>query len=100
MVQLHEVKWDPDHKTARTGNWVLDTGVMEHGAPLVGVSIKDGVTNGVGRVSGGNKQGRKHKLCLFEMQTRGSTICRTLDGSTPEGSAIGFDMGIITDAMR
>ena len=66
----------------------------------MGVSRKDGVNDGVGRVSGGNERGREHKI--VSISNSKSQFCdrRTLDGSTPEGSEIGFDMRIITDAMR
>ena len=74
-------------------------GVTEHGSPSLGVSRKDSVNDGVGRVSGGNERGREHKI--VSVSNANSRFCdrRTLDGSTPDGSAIGFDMGIITDAM-
>ena len=62
MAPLHKIDRAPDRKTARTGSWVLDTGVTEHGAPLVVVSRKDGVNNGVVRVSDGNEWGHKHKI--------------------------------------
>ena len=62
MAPLHKIDRAPDRKTARTGSWVLDTGVKEHGAPLVVVSRKDGVNNGVVRVSDGNEWGHKHKI--------------------------------------
>ena len=61
MAQLHKIDQAPYRKTARTGSWLLDTGVMEQGDPFLGVSGKDGVTNGLGRVRGGNAWGRKHK---------------------------------------
>ena len=99
MVQLHKIKWVPDRKKKRTGSWILDTDVTEHVAPLLGVSRKDYVTNGVGRASGGNERGLKHKI--VSVRNANSRFCdrRTLEMSTPEGSAIGFDMGIIIDAM-
>ena len=62
MAQLHKIEWAPDCDTARTGSSVLDTGVTEHRDLLIGALRKDGVTNSVGRVSGSNKQGRKHKI--------------------------------------
>ena len=55
MAQLHEIDLAPGRETARTGRWVLDTGVTEHGAPPLGVSRKDGVIDSVGRVSSGNE---------------------------------------------
>ena len=99
MYQLHKINWAPYHKTVRTGIWVLDTGVTEQGDPLLGVSRKDGVTDIVGRVSGGNERGHKHKT--VSASNANSRFCNhiTLDGSTPEDSAIGFDMGIITYSM-
>ena len=54
MAQLHQIDWAPDREKARTGSWLLDTGVTEHGAPFLGVSRKYGVSDSVGRVSGGN----------------------------------------------
>ena len=65
----------------------------------MGVLRKDGVTGGIGRVSGGNEWGRKHKI--VSVRNANSRFCDriTLDGSNPEGSAIRFDMGIITDDM-
>ena len=100
MAQLHKIEWAPDRETAHTGSWILDTGVTEHRPPLLGVSRKDGITNVVGRVSGGNKRDRKHKL--VSVSNAKSRFCdrRTLDGNNPEGSAIRFYMGIIKDAMR
>ena len=73
---------------------------MEHRAPLLGVSRRDGITDGIGRVSGGNARGRKDKI--VSVINANSRFChrRTLHRSTLEGSAIGFDMGIITDATR
>ena len=100
MAQLHKIEWAPDCETARTGIWVLDTDVTEHRTPYLGILRKDGVTNGVGRVSGGNEWGLKHKIVSVRNANSGLCNCRTLDGSTPEGSAIWFDMGIITYAMR
>ena len=73
---------------------------MEHGAPLVGVSIKDGVTNGVGRVSGSNEQGRKHKVVSVSNEHSRFYNRRTLDRITTEGYVIKFDMGIITNSIR
>ena len=98
MAELHKIDRAPDRKTERTGIWVLDTGVTEHGAPLLGVLRKDGVHDGVGRVIGSNEQGCEHKI--VSVSNENSQFCdhRTLDGSTTEGSAIGFDMEIITDA--
>ena len=62
MAQLHEIDRAPYRETARRGVWVLDMGVTEHGALSLGVSRKDGVNNGVGRVSGSNERGREHKI--------------------------------------
>ena len=99
MVQLHEIDRALDLKTACTGSRVSNTGVTEHRAPSLGVSRKDGVTDIVGRVSGGNERGHKHKT--VSASNANSRFCNhiTLDGSTPEDSAIGFDMGIITYSM-
>ena len=73
--------------------------MTERGFLSLGVLRKDGVTNGVGRVNGGNERGRKHKI--VSVSNANSRFCyrRTLDGITLEGSDIGFDMGIITYAM-
>ena len=62
--------------------------MTEHGAPSLGVSRKDGVTDGVGRVSGGNERGREYKI--VSVRNANSRLCDriTLDGSTPEGSVI------------
>ena len=51
-------------------------------------------------MSNGNELGREHKI--VSVGNANSRFCnhKTLDRSTPEGSAVGFDMGIITDAMR
>ena len=100
MAQLHKIDWAPDCEMACTGSWVLDTGMTENGAPLMGVLRKYGVKEGVGRVSGGNEQVREHKK--KSVSNANSRFCdlRTLDGSNPEGSAIRFDMGIITGAIR
>ena len=100
MSQLHKIDRAPDRETACMGSWVLDTGVAEHGSPYLGVSRKDGVIDGVGRVRVINERGRKHKI--VPVRNANSRFCdhRTLDRSTLEGSAIGFDMGIITDIMR
>ena len=100
MAQLHEIDRAPDRGTACTGIWVLYTGVTEKGGPLLGVSRKDGVNDGVGKVSGGNERGREHKIMSVSNDNSQFYYHRTLDRSTPEGSAIGFDMGIITDSMR
>ena len=62
MDQLHEIDRAPDRKTARTRIWVLDTGVREHREPFMGVSRKDGVNDGVGRMGGSNEQVREHKI--------------------------------------
>ena len=75
-------------------------GVTEHGALLLGISREDGVNDVVGRVSGGNERGREHKIMFVGNANSRFCDCRTLDRSTPEVSTIGFDMGIITDAMR
>ena len=74
--------------------------MTEHGAPSLGVSTNDGVNYGVGSVSSSNERGRKHKIVSVSNAKSRFYNCRTLDGSTPEGSAIGFEMGIITYAMR
>ena len=74
MAQLHEINRAPDRKTSLTRSWVLDTGVTEHGSPSLGVSGKDVINNSVGRVSGGNEQGREHKMYPLTMRTRGSAI--------------------------
>ena len=100
MAQLHKIDRAPDRETACMWIWVLDTGVTGNGAPLLGGSRKDGVTDGVGRASGGNEWGRKPKVVSISNANSRFCDCRTLDGSTPEGSAIGFGMGIIIDAMR
>ena len=99
MAQLQKIDWAPDRKTARTGSWLLDTGVAEHGSPSMGVSGNCGVNDRVGRVSGGNERVREHKI--VSVRNANSRFCnhRTLDVSTPEGSVVVFDMGIITDAM-
>ena len=75
MAQLHEINRAPDRKTSCTGSWVLDTGVIEQGAPLplLGVSRKGGVNDGLGRVSGGNERVREHKI-VFAMQNCGYAI--------------------------
>ena len=99
-AQLHRIDRAPDRETAHTGSWVFDTGVTKHGAPSMGVSRKDGVNDLVGRVSGGNEQGREHKSVSVSNANLRFCDRRTLDGSNPEGSTIGFDMGIITDSMR
>ena len=62
MAQLHKIDRAPDRETARTGIWVLDTGVTEHRASSLGVSRKDGVNDSVGRVSGINERGCEHKI--------------------------------------
>ena len=67
MAQLHEIGRAPDLETVCTGSWVLDTGVTEHRAPLMGVSRKGGVNDGVGRLSGGNERGLKHKIFPLAM---------------------------------
>ena len=85
---------------SRTGSWVLYMGVTEHGALLLGISREDGVNDVVGRVSGGNERGREHKIMFVGNANSRFCDCRTLDRITPEVSTIGFDMGIITDAMR
>ena len=85
MAQIHEIEWEPDRKTARTGSWLLDTGVTEHGSLSLGVLRKDGITDGVGRVSGGNEPVRKHKIVSIRNSNSRFCDCRTLDGSTPEG---------------
>ena len=100
MAQLHEIEWAPDCETSRIWIWVLDTGVTEHGAPSMGASRKYGVTDIVVRASGGNERVRKHKIVSISNANSQFYDSRTLDGSTPEGSAVGFDMGIITDSIR
>ena len=74
--------------------------MTKHRSPSLGVSRKDGVIYSVGRVSGGNEQGSKHKI--VSVSNANSQFCnhRTLDRSTPEGYTIGFDMGIIINDMR
>ena len=98
--QPHEIDRFLYHETACTGIWVLDIGVAKHGFLLLVVLRKDDVNDGVGRVSGGNERGCEHKI--VSVSNANSRFCnrRTLDGGTPEGSAIGFDMGIVTDVMR
>ena len=73
--------------------------MTEHGDLSLGVSRKDCVNDGVVKVSGGNEQGREHKI--VSISNAKSRFCdrKTLDGSNLEGSEIGFDMGIITYAM-
>ena len=61
MAQFHEIDQATDRETSCTGSWVLDTGVTEHGAPLPGVSGKDGVNDGLGRLIGGNERVREHR---------------------------------------
>ena len=75
-------------------------GVTEHGAPSLGVLRKDGVNDGLGRVSNSNEQVCEHKI--VSVSNANSRFCnhRTLDRITPEGSAIGFYMVIITGYMR
>ena len=89
MAQLHEIEWAPDRKTARTGIWVLDTGATEHGALLLVVLRKDGVTDGIERVSGGNERGRKHKIVSVSNANLRFCDRRNLDMSTLKGSVIG-----------
>ena len=50
-------------------------------------------------MSGGNEQCSEHKVVSVINATSRFCDRKTLDESTPEGSAIGFDMGIIIDAM-
>ena len=100
MAQLHKIDRAPDRKTACTGIWVLDTGMTKHGAPSLVVSKNNGVNGGVGRVSRNNKRDRKHKIVSVRNANSQLCYCRTLDGSTLECSAIGFDIGIITYTMR
>ena len=100
MDQLHEIDWALDRETACAGNWLFDTGMMEHRALSLGVLRKDRVNKGVWRVSGGNEQGREHKIVSVNHANSRFYDRRTLDGITTEGSAISFDTGIITDAMR
>ena len=66
---------------------------------MLGVSRKDGVNDGVVRVSGGNKWGHEHKIVSVSNANPWFCNHRNLHRSTMEGSVIGFDMGIITDAM-
>ena len=82
MDQLHEINRDLDRKTAHMGHWVLDTGVTEHGYPLLGISRKDGVNDDVGRVSVVNELGREHNF--VSVSNANSWFCnhRTLSGST------------------
>ena len=83
MDQLHKINRAPDRETVCTGRWVLDTGVTEYGAPSLGVLRKDGISNVVGRVSGGNEHGREHKIA--SVRNANSQLCdqRNLDRSTP-----------------
>ena len=74
--------------------------MTEHRALSLGISRKDGVTDGIGGVSGGNEQGRKYNIVSVSNVNLRFCDRRTLDRSILEGSVIGFDMGIITDAMR
>ena len=74
--------------------------MTEHGAQSLVILRKDGVTDGVGRVSGGNERGRKHKVVYVSNTKLRFYNRRTLDGSTLEGPEIGFDKGIITNSMR
>ena len=67
---------------------------------MLGVSRKDGINDGVGRVSDGNEWGHEHKIVYVRNAKLRFCDRRTLYGSTTEGSAIGFDIGIITDSMR
>ena len=62
MIQFHKIDQTLDCKTARKGRLLLDTGVTEHRDWSLGVSRKDGINDGVGRVSGGNERGREHKI--------------------------------------
>ena len=62
MAQLHKIDRAPDREMARTGSWVLDMGVTEHGELLLVASRKDDGNDGVIRVSGGNERGREHKI--------------------------------------
>ena len=89
MAQLHEIGRAPDLETVCTGSWVLDTGVTEHGAPLMGVSRKGGVNDGVGRLSGGNERGLKHKKNSVSNANLRFCDRRNLDMSTLKGSVIG-----------
>ena len=74
--------------------------MTEHGAPSLGILRKDGIADGVGRVSAGNERGLKHKVVPVSNANLRFYNRITLDGSTPEGSAVGFDMGIIKNSMR
>ena len=74
--------------------------MTEHEAPSLSILRKDGVTNGVGRVSGGNEQGRKHKVVSVSNEHSRFYNRRTLDRITTEGYVIKFDMGIITNSIR
>ena len=74
--------------------------MTEHEALLLSILRKDGVTNGVGRVSGSNEQGRKHKVVSVSNEHSRFYNRRTLDRSTPESYVIKFDMGIITNYIR
>ena len=66
----------------------------------MGILRKDGVDDGVGRVSCGNERGLEQKI--VSVSKANSRFCnrRNLYGITLEGSTIRFDMGIITDTMR
>ena len=74
--------------------------MTEHGDPSLGILSNDGVANGVGRVSVGNERGLKHKVVSVINANLRFYNRITLDGSTPEGSVVGFDMGIIKNHMR
>ena len=61
---------------------MLATGVREHGGTSLGVSRKDGINDGVGRVSGGNEWGREHKIVSVSNMKLWFCNGRTLDGSS------------------
>ena len=99
MAQLHKIDRVADRETSCMGRWLLDTYVMEHRALSLGVLRKDGINDDVRRVRGGNERVREHKIVSVRNANLRFYDRRILDGSTLEGSAIRFDMGIITDAM-
>ena len=83
ISKLHKIEWAPDLKTARTGSWVLDTGMTEDWAPSLSISRRDGITDGVGRLSSGDERGREHKIVSISNANLRFYDRRTLDGSNP-----------------
>ena len=73
--------------------------MTEHGDPSLGILRNDGVADGVGRVIVGNERSLKHKVVSVSNANLQFYNRITLDGSTPEGSTVGFDMGIIKNSM-